>query len=156
MFCPFCAAEDTKVTDSRLVTDGSQVRRRRECLKCNERFTTYEKIEFALPQIIKRDNTRVPFDEKKLLNSFQVALRKRPISHDTIERAINTVKKWLRESGEREVRSERIGEMVMQILHQLDQIAYVRYASVYRCFEDVSDFHEEIAKIQKHEAVVEE
>ena len=149
MFCPFCSTEDTKVTDSRLVTDGSQVRRRRECLNCNERFTTYEKIDFALPQIIKRDNTRVPFDEKKLQNSFAVALRKRPVSQEHIERAINTVKKWLRETSEREVRSERIGEMVMKILHQMDQIAYVRYASVYRCFEDVSDFHNEIARIQK-------
>ncbi|MEW6354663.1 MAG: transcriptional regulator NrdR [Pseudomonadota bacterium] len=148
MRCPFCRAPDTKVIDSRLANEGDHVRRRRECLSCGERFTTYETAELALPRIIKRDGTRVPFDESKLRAGILRALQKRPVSTDRIEAAINHILHRLRASGDREVKSRRVGELVMEELRNLDQVAYVRFASVYHSFEDVSAFREEIERLE--------
>jgi len=149
MHCPFCNAKDTKVTDSRLVGEGSQVRRRRECLDCNERFTTYEAAELVMPRIIKHDGYREPFDETKLHTGLQKALEKRPVSIEEIEAAINRIKHNLRVTGEREIDSKIVGEMVMKELKQLDQVAYVRFASVYRRFQDVNAFREEIKHLEE-------
>jgi len=148
MHCPFCNAVDTKVIDSRLVGDGSQVRRRRQCLECNERFTTFEVAELVMPRIIKSNDTRVPFDEEKLRRGMLKALEKRPVSADDIESAINHIKSQLRATGEREVAAEMIGNLVMDALKKLDKVAYIRFASVYRSFEDIREFGEEIAKLQ--------
>ena len=140
MHCPFCAAEDTKVIDSRLVAEGDQVRRRRECLSCAERFTTYEMAELVMPRVIKQNGNREPFDEQKLRAGFLRALEKRPVSVERIEEVINHIKHALRATGEREVKSLVLGELVMEHLKQLDQVAYVRFASVYRQFQGISDF----------------
>jgi transcriptional repressor NrdR len=148
MHCPFCSANDTKVTDSRLVGEGKQVRRRRECATCNERFTTYEVAELAMPRIIKRNNVRQPFDETKLRYGIQRALQKRPVSTEQLEETIQRIMHKLRTTGERELRSPLIGEMVMEELRSLDQIAYVRFASVYRSFQDIEAFNEEVKKLQ--------
>lgn len=148
MHCPFCHAEDTKVVDSRLNEDGAQVRRRRECLHCQERFTTYEMAELILPRIIKRDGRRGAFDEQKLRNGLLKALEKRAVSAERVEEAIQRIIHKLRATGEREVRSELIGEWVMDELRALDEVAYVRFASVYRSFQDVNAFHEEIQRLQ--------
>ena len=149
MHCPFCNADDTKVIDSRLVADGAQVRRRRECQACNERFTTYETAELVMPRIVKRDGTRVPFDEEKLRASIQLAIQKRPVSVEQVEAAISHIGARLRATGEREVASDLVGEAVMAQLQQLDEVAYVRFASVYRAFEDVADFREEIEMLER-------
>lgn len=148
MHCPFCAQHDTKVIDSRLVADGDAVRRRRECLACGERFTTFEMAELVMPHIIKRDGTREPFDEEKLKFGLAKALEKRPVGVDEIEAALTHIKHRLRETGERELPSLRIGEEVMAELRKLDPVAYVRFASVYRDFQDVSEFAEEIQKLK--------
>jgi len=148
MHCPFCSTEETKVIDSRLVNEGSQVRRRRECLKCSERFTTYETAELVMPKIIKRDGRRKPFDEDKLRSGLQRALEKRPVSTERIEQAIDRIKHRLRASGERELPASQIGEWVMEELQEMDHIAYVRFASVYRRFEDVKEFHQEITRLR--------
>lgn len=148
MHCPFCNAVDTKVIDSRLVGDGSQVRRRRQCLECNERFTTFEVAELLMPRIIKSNDTRVPFDEEKLRRGMLKALEKRPVSSDDIELAINHIKSQIRATGEREVPAKLIGNLVMDALKKLDKVAYIRFASVYRSFEDIREFGEEIAKLQ--------
>lgn len=148
MHCPFCNAVDTKVIDSRLVGDGSQVRRRRQCLECNERFTTFEVAELLMPRIIKSNDTRVPFDEEKLRRGMLKALEKRPVSSDDIESAINHIKSQIRATGEREVPAKLIGNLVMDALKKLDKVAYIRFASVYRSFEDIREFGEEIAKLQ--------
>lgn len=148
MHCPFCNAVDTKVIDSRLVGDGSQVRRRRQCLECNERFTTFEVAELVMPRIIKSNDTRVPFDEEKLRRGMLKALEKRPVSADDIELAINAIKSQIRATGEREVPATMIGNLVMDALKKLDKVAYIRFASVYRSFEDIREFGEEIAKLQ--------
>lgn len=140
MYCPFCNEIDTKVVDSRLVSEGMQVRRRRECLACNERFTTYETAELVVPSIIKRDGRRKPFDENKLRQGLMRALEKRPVSVDVIEATIGDIKKSVCATGEREVSSQWLGEQVMDHLRQLDDVAYVRFASVYKRFQDVSDF----------------
>jgi len=150
MFCPFCNAEDTKVIDSRLVADGNEVRRRRECSVCEERFTTYEIAELVMPRIIKRDGRRSPFDENKLRNGMMKALEKRPVSVEKIEAAINHIKHRLQTTGEREVSSQVVGEAMMNELRSLDQVAYVRFASVYRSFQDVNAFREEIQRLQTH------
>lgn len=144
MHCPFCSAEDTKVIDSRLVSEGDQVRRRRECLSCHERFTTYELAELMMPRVIKTDGTREPFDDAKLRAGLQRSLEKRPVSIESIESAISRIKHKLQSSGERELPSRTIGEKVMEELRQLDQVAYVRFASVYRSFQDVEEFRREI------------
>ena len=149
MHCPFCSATDTKVIDSRLVSDGAQVRRRRECLNCRERFTTFEAAELLMPRLIKQDGTREPFDESKLRAGMQRALEKRPVSMEDIESAINQIKHALQALGEREVQSRAVGEMVMERLAKLDQVAYVRFASVYRSFQDISEFQDEIVRLQR-------
>lgn len=149
MHCPFCNAIETKVIDSRLADDGSQVRRRRECLECHERFTTYEVIELNLPRVIKRDGSRVGFMTDKLRKSFLKALEKRPVAVEKIDEAMNHIIRQMRASGEREVTTQRIGEYVMDALKHMDQVAYVRFASVYRSFQDVSEFHKEIEKLRE-------
>ncbi|MCH8532131.1 MAG: transcriptional regulator NrdR [Saccharospirillum sp.] len=149
MHCPFCKAQDTKVIDSRLVAEGEQVRRRRECLNCGERFTTYEGAELVLPRIVKQNGNREPFDERKLRAGLQRALEKRPVSVEDIEAAIVRIKQVLRATGERELDSRRVGEVVMDELRELDEVAYVRFASVYRSFQDLSEFRSEIDRLEK-------
>ncbi|MCL1078836.1 transcriptional regulator NrdR [Parashewanella spongiae] len=149
MHCPFCNTTDTKVIDSRLVTDGHQVRRRRECIQCHERFTTFEGAELVMPRVIKRDGSRQPFDEDKLRRGMSKACEKRPVSMDRIEQALSKIKSTLRATGEREINSEMIGNLIMEQLMTLDKVAYIRFASVYRAFEDVSEFGDAIAKLQK-------
>ncbi len=148
MHCPFCAADDTKVIDSRLVAEGDQVRRRRECLSCKERFTTYEVAELVMPRIVKQNGSREPFDEEKLRAGFSRALEKRPVSIEAIEAEINQIKHALRATGEREVNSRVVGELVMDHLKQLDQVAYVRFASVYRSFQDIAEFRDAIERLE--------
>ena len=149
MHCPFCSAEDTKVIDSRLVSDGDQVRRRRECVSCRERFTTYEIAELLMPRVIKHDGSREPFDEDKLRAGLLRALEKRPVGVEAIESAIGQIKHALQATGERELSSRVIGEMVMEQLRSLDQVAYVRFASVYRSFQDVEEFRREIDRLEQ-------
>ncbi|MCU7939499.1 MAG: transcriptional regulator NrdR [gamma proteobacterium symbiont of Bathyaustriella thionipta] len=148
MRCPFCNAPDTKVIDSRLANEGDSVRRRRECLTCAERFTTFETAELVMPRIIKSDGSRVPFDEQKLLQGMSKALEKRPVSMETIEQAVNHIKYNLRATGDREVPANRLGEWVMDELKKLDQVAYVRFASVYRSFQDIDEFRQEIERLE--------
>lgn len=147
MHCPFCSADDTKVIDSRLVSEGDQVRRRRECLSCKERFTTYEAAELLMPKVIKTDGTREPFDDQKMRAGFQRALEKRPVSVERIETAISHIKHRLQSTGERELPSTNIGTLVMEQLRQLDEVAYVRFASVYRRFQDIEEFRQEIDRL---------
>ncbi|MDH5692381.1 MAG: transcriptional regulator NrdR [Gammaproteobacteria bacterium] len=149
MHCPFCGAAETKVIDSRLSSDGDAVRRRRECIGCTERFTTFETAELVMPRVVKSSGQREPFDEEKLRAGIQRALEKRPVSVEAIEAAINRIKRNMRASGEREVSSHALGEWVMDELRQLDQVAYVRFASVYRSFEDVAAFREEIERLEQ-------
>ena len=149
MRCPFCAAQDTRVLDSRLVNEGDQVRRRRECNACKERFTTFETAELTLPRVIKRDGIREPFEERKLRSGMLKALEKRPVGSDAIESAINRIKKELMEMGDREIPVQALGEKVMKELSLLDHVAYVRFASVYRSFQDVSEFTDMIQDLQK-------
>ena len=148
MFYPFCTADDTKVIDSRLVADGGQVRRRRECVSCRERFTTYEAAELVMPRIIKQSGSREPFNEEKLRDGFQRALEKRPVSVEAVETELGQIKNQLRATGEREVDSRVVGELVMEALKRLDQVAYVRFASVYRSFEDLAEFRDAIASLE--------
>ncbi|WP_085298247.1 transcriptional regulator NrdR [Cognaticolwellia mytili] len=147
MHCPFCSATETKVIDSRLVSDGHQVRRRRECLACHERYTTFESAELVMPRIIKRDGSREPFNEDKMRNGLVRALEKRPVSTEEMELSINKLKSKLRATGEREVSSELLGTIIMEQLKSLDKVAYIRFASVYRSFEDIREFGEEIARL---------
>jgi transcriptional repressor NrdR len=148
MHCPFCSDDDTKVIDSRLVSEGAQVRRRRECLSCRERFTTYEVAELVMPRVIKQNGNREPFDEDKLRGGFLRALEKRPVSVEAIEAEISHIKQKLRATGEREVNSRVLGELVMDSLKDLDKVAYVRFASVYRSFEDIAEFQAAIEGLQ--------
>ena len=147
MHCPFCSAQETKVIDSRLVAGGHQIRRRRECTVCHERFTTFEIAELVMPRVIKRDGTREPFDEEKLRSGMLRALEKRPVSTEKVEQSINKIKSELRATGERELSSEMVGNLIMTELKELDKVAYIRFASVYRSFEDIKEFGEEIAKL---------
>lgn len=149
MHCPFCSADDTKVIDSRLVADGDQVRRRRECTSCGERFTTFETAELVLPRIIKSDGTRQPFDEDKLRAGLLHSLQKRPVSIEKIDASILRILHQLRATGEREVKSRFVGELVMEELKRLDSVAYVRFASVYRDFQDVEAFRAEIENLRQ-------
>ena len=149
MRCPFCGAQDTKVVDSRLTHEGDQVRRRRECVQCRERFTTYETAELTLPRVIKRDGTRLPFQEEKLRSGMMRALEKRPVASDRIEAAVNRIKHKLLVAGEREVASSKIGEWVMDELGKMDQVAYVRFASVYWSFQDIHAFREVVERLEK-------
>jgi len=147
--CPFCGAHDTKVVDSRLFDEGDQVRRRRKCVVCEERFTTYERAELNLPRIVKRDGTRVPFDPDKLRSGMMRALEKRPVGTAEIEAALSRIRRTLMSCGESEVDSMRLGDLVMDELRGLDQVAYVRFASVYRKFEDVAAFRAEIERLER-------
>ncbi len=147
MHCPFCETLDTKVIDSRLVADGASVRRRRECSECKERFTTFETAELVMPRVIKSDGNRQPFDEDKLRNGLLRALEKRPVSVEAMEQAIQNVKSSLRATGEREITSHMIGSLVMENLKAIDKVAYIRFASVYRAFDDIREFGEEIARL---------
>ncbi|HEX5054975.1 MAG TPA: transcriptional regulator NrdR [Gammaproteobacteria bacterium] len=149
MRCPFCSAVDTKVIDSRLASEGNQVRRRRECLECSERYTTYEEAELMLPRVIKSNGNREPFNEDKLRAGMVRALEKRPVQADDIETAIAHVKRDLLARGEREIESRYIGDLVMHELRKLDQVAYIRFASVYLSFEDLDAFREVIDGLEK-------
>ena len=152
MRCPFCGAQDTKVIDSRLFGEGDQVRRRRECTICKERCTTYETAELRLPHLVKRDGSRVPFDGRKVASGLARALEKRPVSIQQVDDALNHIRRKLMATGEREVATNQIGEWVMDELRGLDQVAYVRFASVYRKFEDVNAFREEIELLERQPA----
>ncbi|MBQ62866.1 MAG: transcriptional regulator NrdR [Gammaproteobacteria bacterium] len=149
MHCPFCSDKETKVIDSRLVAEGNQVRRRRECTQCGERFTTFETAELVLPRVIKSNGNRQPFDEDKLRSGLARALEKRPVTLEVVESAIDRIKHELRATGEREVKTREVGEIVMEELRDLDEVAYVRFASVYRSFQDVKEFGEEIERMDK-------
>ncbi len=149
MKCPFCMVDDTKVIDSRLANDGFLVRRRRACQQCNERFTTFESAELVMPRIIKSDDSREAFSEEKLRAGIVRALEKRPVSTEAVEAAITRIKQRLRATGDREVRALLVGEWVMAELMELDQVAYVRFASVYRSFQDVNAFREEIERLEQ-------
>ncbi len=148
MHCPFCSAEETKVVDSRLSDDGDSVRRRRECLSCHERFTTYERAELRLPQIIKSDDRREAFNEDKLRSGMIRALEKRPVDAEAVEAIIGRIRHRLMATGERELPSRRIGDWVMEEMKELDPVAYVRYASVYHSFQDLDAFNEELERLQ--------
>ena len=152
MRCPFCGFDDTKVIDSRLVAEGGQVRRRRECLSCAERFTTFESAELLMPRVIKTNGSREPFDEEKLRNGVVRAVQKRPVSVEKIEATLTQIKHQLQATGERELDSRVIGEMVMEALKRLDHVAYVRFASVYRSFQDLNEFRAEIDKLAQEPA----
>lgn len=149
MHCPFCGANDTKVIDSRLVAEGDQVRRRRECVSCKERYTTFEVAELLMPRVVKRDESREPFDEDKLRMGLHRALEKRPVSIEQIEAAFSQIKRYLQSTGEREIPSRTIGEKVMEQLRKLDDVAYVRFASVYRRFQDLNEFRAELDRLEK-------
>jgi transcriptional repressor NrdR len=146
--CPFCNFEDTKVIDSRLAGEGRQVRRRRQCLSCEERFTTFESPELVMPHVTKRDDRREPFDASKLRHGILMALEKRPVKSEDIEAAIDRITHRVQTVGEREIPSRIIGDMVMEELRRLDEVAYVRFASVYRSFQDVTEFQDEIQRLQ--------
>ena len=147
MKCPFCSYEESKVIDSRLVADSSQIRRRRECNKCNERWTTFELAELLMPKIVKQDKSRVPFDEIKLKEGISRSLEKRPVSEEDFETLIEQIKRDIRGFGEREVSSRVIGETVMKHLRKIDEVAFVRFASVYRSFQDPLEFSEEVKRL---------
>jgi transcriptional repressor NrdR len=148
VYCPFCGHIETKVTDSRLAGEGRQIRRRRECLACGERFTTFETAELVMPMVVKGDRTREPFDEGKLRSGMEKALEKRPVPRAQVDEALSRIAHKVRSQGDREVPSRVVGELVMEELRQLDEVAYVRFASVYRHFEDVEAFHDEIRRLR--------
>lgn len=149
MKCPFCGAADTTVADTRINDDGDIVRRRRRCLTCDKRFSTYERAEIRLPQVVKKNGSRVDFDRQKLAASLWLALRKRPVTAEAVDAATARIEEKLLTLGEREIPSEKIGEMVMRELKKLDKVAYVRFASVYRNFEDVDEFSELIREVSR-------
>ena len=155
MYCPFCGHVETKVNDSRLAGEGRQIRRRRECLSCGERFTTFETAELVMPVVVKADNIREPYDEAKLRSGMEKALEKRPVAREAIDEALSRITHKVRIIGDREVPSRVIGEFVMEELRQLDEVAYVRFASVYRHFQDVEAFHEEIQRLRSQRAAPE-
>ncbi len=148
MRCPFCDHADTQVVETRESDDGDSIRRRRRCLHCDKRFTTYERIELALPAVVKRNGMRAEFDRRKLRASMSLALRKRPVSAEAVDAAIHRIEERLMGLGLREVGSERVGELVIRELKKLDKIAYVRFASVYRNFEDVDEFTDAIEEVR--------
>ena len=151
MHCPFSSAIDTKVIDSRLVAEGNNVRRRRECITCAERFTTYEAAELVMPRIIKAGGIREPFNEDKMTAGLMKALEKRPVSIERVEEAVTKIKASLRATGEREIDSRAVGELVMSQLRDLDEVAFVRFASVYRSFKDLDEFRQEIDRLSNEE-----
>ena len=147
MRCPFCQAEDTKVADSRLVAEANEVRRRRVCNVCGGRFTTYESIELVMPRVVKRDQSRESFDQKKMREGILRALEKRPVSTAQVDEAIQTIMNNLRSLGEKEVPASKVGELIMDALQDLDEVAYIRFASVYRRFRDLEAFKSEIERL---------
>ncbi|HUF22220.1 MAG TPA: transcriptional regulator NrdR [Burkholderiales bacterium] len=149
MKCPFCKHDDTQVVDSRVSEEGSSIRRRRRCLACDKRFTTYETVELRMPQMVKSNGFREEFKEDKLRTGFLRALHKRPVPANLVEDAVERIKQKLLSLGEREIESRRLGEMVMKELYKLDKVAYIRFASVYRDFQDVDDFRDAIKEVQK-------
>jgi transcriptional repressor NrdR len=149
MKCPFCQSPDTQVIDSRVSDDGDSIRRRRKCVDCSKRFTTYETVELRMPQVIKQDGTRVEFDLDKLRTGFMRALHKRPVATELVDEAIATISQDVLALGEREIESRRVGEMVMRELHRLDEVAYIRFASVYRSFQGIDDFQDAIKEVQQ-------
>jgi transcriptional repressor NrdR len=149
MKCPFCGHPETQVVDSRVPEDGSSVRRRRRCLSCDKRFTTYENVQLRMPQIVKENGMRQEFDEDKMRTGFVRALHKRPVPAEHVDEAIERIKQKLLSLGEREVPARRVGEMVMRELYKMDKVAYIRFASVYRSFQDVEDFRDAIEEVQK-------
>ena len=151
MYCPFCQAEETKVIDSRLITDGTQVKRRRQCLACKERFTTFETAELMMPLVIKRDGRREPFNLDNMRAGMLRALEKRPVSVEALEQAIVNIIQAIRRKGEREIEARWLGELVMTERYKLDHVAYVRFASVYKRFKDVSEFRETIEQIKSND-----
>ena len=148
MQCPYCNADDTKVIDSRLAAEGAQVRRRRQCNQCQERFTTFEVVEVVMPRIIKSNNRIEPYDSQKLRRSIQLPLQKRPVTLDEQEAMISRIEKRIRQLGEREISSKALGDVVMSELKELDDVAYVRFASVYRDFQDIEAFRQELQNIR--------
>jgi transcriptional repressor NrdR len=146
--CPFCASEDTQVVDTRANLEANTVRRRRKCLKCEKRFTTYERVDLKMPRLVKKDGSRSDFDRDKLLGSMMLALRKRPVATDEVEAAVDHVIERLRSLGEREVTTSRVGDFVMRELAKLDKIAYIRFASVYRSFDTPDDFREAVQEVK--------
>ena len=149
MHCPFCKAEDTQVIDSRVSDAGDSIRRRRRCPACNKRFTTYETVELRMPQVVKHDGTRVDFDLDRLRTGFMLALHKRPVPTPLVDEAVAGITQQVLALGEREIASRRIGEMVMKELYKLDKVAYIRFASVYKSFQDVDDFQDAIEEVQR-------
>ena len=149
MKCPFCSHSETQVAETRLSEDGASIRRRRQCGACDKRFTTYERAEVSFPVIVKKDGRRIDYDATKLRGSFSLALRKRPVSTEPVGAAIDRIEEALRNLGQREVASNRIGELVMRELQQLDKVAYVRFASVYRSFEDIDEFKTLVDEVSK-------
>ena len=149
MYCPFCKAEDTQVLDSRVSDNGDSIRRRRRCLACKKRFTTYETVELRMPQVVKQDGSRTEFDLDKLRTGFMRALHKRPVPTPLVDDAVATIAQQVLALGEREILSRRIGEMVMKELYKLDKVAYIRFASVYKSFQDVDDFQDAIKEAKK-------
>lgn len=152
MKCPFCNNLESKVVDSRLSSDGNITRRRRECERCNKRFTSYERVEAELPMVIKKDSRREAFDRLKILHGIQKACEKRPVGMATIEGIVNQIELWAQDTGKPELESRQIGERVMEALHKLDEIAYVRFASVYRSFKDINEFMDELKEVLKEKA----
>ena len=149
MYCPFCKAEDTQVIDSRVSDNGDSIRRRRRCLACQKRFTTYETVELRMPQVVKQDGSRAEFDLDKLRTGLMRALHKRPVPTPLVDDAVATIAQQVLAQGEREIPSRRIGEMVMKELYKLDKVAYIRFASVYKSFQDINDFQDAIKEVQK-------
>jgi len=147
--CPFCSADETTVVDTRINEDGDVVRRRRRCLACDKRYTTYERAEIRLPQVVKKNSSRVDYDREKLSASLWLSLRKRPVTTEAVDAAIARIEEKLLALGEREIPSEKIGEMVMRELKKLDKVAYVRFASVYRNFEDVDEFSDLVREVSR-------
>jgi transcriptional repressor NrdR len=148
MKCPFCHHADTQVIDSRASDEGAAIRRRRRCIGCDKRFTTYERVELAMPTLIKRGGTRAEYDRDKLRASMLLALRKRPVPREAVDEAISRIEEKLISSAQREVKSEKLGELVMRELKRLDKVAYIRFASVYRSFEDVDEFAEVVKEVR--------
>ncbi len=149
MKCPFCGAEDTAVADTRLNDEADVVRRRRKCNACDKRFTTYERVELQLPLVVKKNGSRTEYDRDKLKSSMMLALRKRPVTTESLDAAIDRIEEKLVTLGEREVASDRIGELVIRELKKLDKVAYIRFASVYRNFEDLDEFSDAIREVKK-------
>ena len=149
MRCPFCGSDDTQVLDTRSNPDTNSIRRRRKCAACDKRFTTYEKVELRMPRLVKKDGTRTEYERDKLMGSMMLALRKRQVATDKVDQALDRIEEKLRASGERELATARVGELVMRELAKLDKVAYIRFASVYRSFDTPDDFREAVLEVKK-------